>query len=141
MLLENRTAIITGGGKGIGRGIALKFAKEGCNVAICDLDIDESRKTADEIIAIGRKALAIKTDVVKSNEEIKIVKHDKGIYELKSAKLEKYFAMLDFDNADTNEVFRKYLLKQGINDFLKEKGVQEGEIVIISGKDFVYQDD
>ena len=51
MLLKNRVAIITGGASGIGRGIGLKFAEEGCSVAIADIRIKEAEKTAGEISA------------------------------------------------------------------------------------------
>lgn len=66
MLLNDKVAIITGGAKGIGKGIALKFAEEGCNVVICDIDEENAKKTAAEIAALGRNALALKTDITKS---------------------------------------------------------------------------
>jgi NAD(P)-dependent dehydrogenase (short-subunit alcohol dehydrogenase family) len=68
VLLENRVAIITGGAKGIGRGIALKFAEEGCDVIVNDLHIEGARKVADEVRALGRTSLAIGADVSNSGE-------------------------------------------------------------------------
>lgn len=64
----NKVAIVTGAGRGIGKGIAIRLAKEGCNVALCDIDINGVKETAKEIEKIGRKTLAIKTDVTKKNE-------------------------------------------------------------------------
>jgi len=49
MLLENRIAVITGGAKGMGRSMALKFAEEGCSVAIADISINEARENISEI--------------------------------------------------------------------------------------------
>lgn len=66
MLLENRVAIITGGAKGIGRGIALKFAEEGCDVVVNALHAEGARKVADEVNALGRQSLAIGADVSNS---------------------------------------------------------------------------
>jgi len=66
MLLENRVAIITGGAKGIGRGIALKFAEEGCDVVVNALHIEGAQKVAEEVKALGRKSLAIAADVSNS---------------------------------------------------------------------------
>ena len=51
MLLEGKSAIITGSAKGMGKGMATKFAKEGCAVAIVDIDQAEAEKTSEEIKA------------------------------------------------------------------------------------------
>ena len=68
MLLKNKVAIVTGGAKGMGRGIALKFAEEGCDVVVNALHLDGAEKVAEEIKALGRKSLAIKADISKSAE-------------------------------------------------------------------------
>ncbi|MBN1692475.1 MAG: SDR family oxidoreductase [Dehalococcoidales bacterium] len=66
MLLKDRVAIVTGGTKGIGKGISLKFAREGCDVVINARHIEDARKVAAEIKAMGRRSLAIAADVSKS---------------------------------------------------------------------------
>lgn len=68
MLLKDKVAIVTGGAKGMGKGIALKFAEEGAGVVLCDLDLDGAKSVAAEILATGRRALAVKTDITKSAE-------------------------------------------------------------------------
>lgn len=69
MLLIDKTAIITGGAKGMGRGMAEKFAEEGCNVAIIDIAMDEAKKVA---AAINKKkagkAIAIECDVTSGKQ-------------------------------------------------------------------------
>lgn len=72
MNLLNRVAIVTGGAKGIGRGIALGLAKEGADVVIPDIDLEEANKAVQEIETLGRRGIAIKTDVSKS-EEVKVM--------------------------------------------------------------------
>jgi NAD(P)-dependent dehydrogenase (short-subunit alcohol dehydrogenase family) len=74
MLLKDKVAIVTGGAKGMGRGIALKFAEEGANVVTCDLDYDGCKNVAAEIEAMGGKALAFKTDITQSAEIAEMVK-------------------------------------------------------------------
>jgi 3-oxoacyl-[acyl-carrier protein] reductase len=56
-LLEGKVAIVTGAARGIGKAIAIKFAKEGCNVAFTDLAIDDNGKATEaELTALGVKA-------------------------------------------------------------------------------------
>lgn len=74
MKLEGKTAIVTGGGQGIGRAIVLTLAREGADVAIADMNIDTAKSVAEEVRAIGRKALAVKTDVTRSQEVNQMVK-------------------------------------------------------------------
>jgi len=62
--LEGKTAIVTGGGSNIGRGIVLAFAEQGANVAIAELDEAQGAKVAKEANAPGKvKVENIKTDV------------------------------------------------------------------------------
>jgi L-rhamnose 1-dehydrogenase len=63
MRLADRVAIITGAGRGLGRAIALGYAREGAHVAVADLDPATAARTADEVRALGRRALAVPVDV------------------------------------------------------------------------------
>ena len=63
MQLQNQTALVTGAGQGIGRAIALRFATEGADIAIADLNMETAQATADEIRQLGRRAFVHHTDV------------------------------------------------------------------------------
>ncbi|HTH82084.1 MAG TPA: SDR family NAD(P)-dependent oxidoreductase, partial [Mucilaginibacter sp.] len=56
--LKNKTAVITGGGSGIGKAIATLFGAQGATVHIIELNADAAQGTVDEIIAAGGKAIA-----------------------------------------------------------------------------------
>jgi NAD(P)-dependent dehydrogenase (short-subunit alcohol dehydrogenase family) len=62
-ILEQRTGFVTGGGRGLGRGIALELAKEGADLCIADLILENARDTAAEIEKLGRRASAVEIDV------------------------------------------------------------------------------
>lgn len=62
MKLENKVAIVTGAGSGIGRASALALAKEGADVVIAEIKAATGRAAAKEVEALGRRALFIKTD-------------------------------------------------------------------------------
>jgi 3-oxoacyl-[acyl-carrier protein] reductase len=73
-LLEGKTAIVTGASRGIGKAIAIRFAKEGCNIAFTDLFDDENMKaTATEIEALGVKAKGYASNAAKFDETQQIV--------------------------------------------------------------------
>ncbi|MCW8060637.1 SDR family oxidoreductase [Agrobacterium tumefaciens] len=63
MKLEGKTAVITGAGRGIGRATALALAKEGCNIVLAAIELNEVEAVAAEVRAIGPQALAVQTDV------------------------------------------------------------------------------
>ena len=65
-LLQDKMAVITGGGAGIGRAIALSFAAEGANLALCDVDEEAVKRTAAESEALGQKAVGYTVDVTDS---------------------------------------------------------------------------
>jgi 2-hydroxycyclohexanecarboxyl-CoA dehydrogenase len=66
MRLQNKVAIVTGGGQGIGEGICMKLAQEGADVAIADLNLDTANAVVAKVKALGRKAIAVQTDVTSS---------------------------------------------------------------------------
>ena len=65
MKLRGKTALVTGGGRGIGRAIALGLAQEGAQVAVLDILADNAVAVAREIEATGVKALALPADLTK----------------------------------------------------------------------------
>jgi NAD(P)-dependent dehydrogenase (short-subunit alcohol dehydrogenase family) len=61
--LRDKTAVVTGGGQGIGRGIALALAREGMRAAILDIERDAAERTAKEIESAGGRAIGLQVDV------------------------------------------------------------------------------
>lgn len=68
MVLAGKTALVTGAARGIGKGIALELAREGCDVAINDLDAAGAEEAAAEIRAMGRNALVAAGSVAISSD-------------------------------------------------------------------------
>src|SRR5262249_8708331 len=74
MRLADKIALITGGGRGVGRVIALTFAREGADVAICARTENELRKTAAEVEQLGRRCLLHTCDVTVNEQCVATVR-------------------------------------------------------------------
>jgi NAD(P)-dependent dehydrogenase (short-subunit alcohol dehydrogenase family) len=68
--LKGKVALVTGAGsqKGFGKGICMGLAKEGCDVAVCDIDIKGAEQTAVEASQTGIRTIAVKADITSSAE-------------------------------------------------------------------------
>src|SRR5712671_3937275 len=132
MLLEGKTALITGAAKGIGKGIALELARQGCDVAVNDLDAAGAEATASEIRALGRRSVAVLADVgvsadvdrmfrevIESFTQLDILVNNAGIQTWKS--------LLDLEERDWDRVLATnlkgcYLCTQRAGRHMREKG-------------------
>ncbi len=130
--LEGKTAIITGGDSGIGRAVAVAYAKEGCNVAIIYIEEDkDAQKVLEYIEKSGSKGIAIKGDisdpefckncvqkVINEFKQLDILVNNAGVqYPQKS--------ILDISNEQLEKTFKTnifsffYMVKEAL-PFLKE---------------------
>lgn len=73
MRFEEKVVLITGGGRGIGRAAALRFAREGADVAVADIRAGAAKAVADEVRAVGRSALPIVADVADEDDNRRVL--------------------------------------------------------------------
>ncbi len=73
MRLQDKVAIVTGGGRGIGRDIALAYAAEGAHVVIAEIDPATAKATAADVGKTGVRSIGVATDVAKSADIAKLV--------------------------------------------------------------------
>ncbi len=72
--LEGKVAFITGAGSGIGRGIAERFAKEGADICVADIDEEGAEQTANLVGQLGQRAITVKTNVASKQHLLDAVK-------------------------------------------------------------------
>ena len=73
MLLDGKTAIVTGASQGIGRACAERLAREGARLVLCDVDSAQGQSVAADITKIGAKAVFVPCDVSKATDVAKAI--------------------------------------------------------------------
>jgi NAD(P)-dependent dehydrogenase (short-subunit alcohol dehydrogenase family) len=73
MRLNNRVAIVTGAGAGIGKAIALRYACEGAKVVVAEINAETGQATADEIRSLKQEATFVRTDVAEESDVRRMV--------------------------------------------------------------------
>ena len=140
-LLENKTALITGASRGIGKGIALEFAKQGCNVAFTFNDsVDAAKELEKELESYGIKAKGYQSnaaDFDAAQELIKDVLEDFGSLQIliNNAGITKDNLLMRISEADFDQVIEVNLksvfnlTKAVIRPMMKQR---EGSIINMS---------
>jgi NAD(P)-dependent dehydrogenase (short-subunit alcohol dehydrogenase family) len=140
MKLKDRTAIVTGGAKGIGWGIAKIFVEEGAKVVVVDWDEENGKKTADELCKSGGDAIFVKCDVSNEDQVNAMIQKTLQTYGqidvlVNNAGVGVYKAFMDATNLDWDRALNVNLKGQifcsrGVVPHMQAKG--KGAIVNIS---------
>lgn len=138
--IKGKVAIVTGSAKGIGRACAVAFAKEGANVCINDVDVQEGTKVADEVRSYGVDSIFIKCDVTSEVDiknmfrktydhfgHIDILVNNAGI----SPKLPFYeITASQFDHVISTNLRSNFICSKEVYGYMRENGW--GRIVNLS---------
>lgn len=138
--LEGKTAVITGGSRGIGRSVATYFAEEGANLFICARDEASLEKTATELRHFGGKVFTYRADIsdkkavyemiqsaLKELEHIDILVNNAGYH--KSARFIDY-SLQDFDQIMKVNIYGSFHVLQAVLPHMIER--KKGKIVNVA---------
>lgn len=138
--ISHQVALVTGGGMGLGRQIAISLAKQGCNVAIADIDLENAQKTADDLVKYRVKSKAykidvsslthivrLKLDIRKDFGEVDIIVNNAGLMPVATVSQAKMRTIEK--TIDVNLISHLLMLKEFLPDMLSAK---RGHIVAIS---------
>ncbi len=111
MAINGKVALVTGAAQGIGRGIALRLAREGADVALVDLDDGRLENVADEVWELGRRATVFVADVGQREEVFAAVEHAEetlGGFDImvNNAGIAQVQALADVTPAEVERIYR-----------------------------------
>ena len=139
-LFQERLAIVTGGGRGIGRAICLALAEEGADIVVADLQADIANDTAAAVRELGRKSVFIETDVSDERSVRQLydkVLADMGIVDIlvNNAGICRMIPILDIDTAEWDRIMAvnlrgTFLMSREAFKIMKQK--EYGKIINIA---------
>jgi 3-oxoacyl-[acyl-carrier protein] reductase len=106
MKLKGQTAIVTGGGKGIGRAICMALSREGADIVIVARTEKENRETARMVEKEGRRALVVRTDIRREEEVLKMI-----------SKAVNAFGRIDILVNNAGVTYRKYIVDTSTEEY------------------------
>ena len=141
MRLKDKRAVVTGAASGIGKAIALGFAREGADITILDINSAKANEVVDEIKKLGRKAAFIQCDVGDSAQVVKafdLIKRDLGGLDIlvNNTAIIRFSKIVDMPEEDWDLIIRTnlksvFLCSQQAGRQLIEQGCG-GRIICIS---------
>lgn len=148
MKLKKRISIITGAGQGIGKEIAIIFAKEGSSVIINDIDLALAQSVETEIMSLGGQALAVQADVSSKEDCKNLVQKTLNCYGkidilINNAGIQTICPFLELPEEQWRRVLdvnllSVFLLSQMVaNEMIKNSGRVKGKIINMSS---IHQD-
>ena len=109
--LEDKIALVTGAGRGMGRAISLQLAEAGANIAVSDIDASTAEDTAVAVKQLGRESIAVPADMGDLNDIDRMVRQAKDAFGridivVNNAGVTKYLDIMDVEEEDWDRIHR-----------------------------------
>ena len=148
MQLEDKIALVTGAGRGMGRAISLQLAEAGANVAVSDIDASTAEDTAVAVKQLGRESIALPADMGNLNDIDDMVRQAKDAFGridimVNNAGVTKYLDIMEVQEEDWDRIHRVnakgvfFCMQRAAQELIKQgQGGRIINIASIAGKGY-----